>query len=602
MMNSKTKLFLAVIFMAIFSSVVIAQDFLPEPPTPWASRATQKTISIPKPAKPYTNQQLLDSMQFAGDMILRVQHIDGGWRLWNKDPLTDVTAEYLDPPANTIINPEWVGRPFAFDGTHQNQLGVNARALVLISTKVKNPPKDYIGDGTYGASLAMLYNKNLPLYYYFDPVTNQWMRSYYYSTDRVFMGEYTKYVGDATAKAAAIAEWAWTKDNVAYFKTPSALVQRFVEMRANASMIGRYGLGLILWDIGGYADGCEAVDDHAYAVSLLDLMTTEQNFVPPPADPYWNDTANGYSKNIFKNFLKRWDDGTPAKACGDDCAPAAVNDDSKYVEWMFVTAAGQLLQAFQNVDPAKYKTQIDALKSRLANDCQIVDPANPFFGAYSYRKLGWEGLDSQGNGYACMGMAKVGEVVAGQKSTEFLIKTQIPQDEPTTKCHPAFRGGWYDYDSLGNLKIYLEPNCEAVQGMWEISEAEQKPWVKITSNPPGNHQDDVPFAFAIFDLQSNPATVKVEYSLNNGVNWTLIPPLHLSGASTGLSTSPAGVNNSLSWLSYTGSGITDDVNAKLRVTARDDDSPEGWGVPDMTDIFSVKNATIPVELSVFSLE
>jgi len=101
----------------------------------------------------------------------------------------------------------------------------------LASNKVKNPPKDYIGDNTYGASLTKEYLMNLQLIYQFDPNTGTTTRSYFYSTDRIFMKEYIKFVSpaDAAAIAARIQfEWNWVKTNVSYFSSPQSLIQRFI--------------------------------------------------------------------------------------------------------------------------------------------------------------------------------------------------------------------------------------------------------------------------------------------------------------------------------------------------------------------------------------
>ncbi len=542
-MTSRKALIAALMFL-VCAAVVVAGDFLPEPNISWklnpAPISEKAGISVQTEA--YSEAQLLACLEMGGDQLMRWQHLYGGW-MWPEDWST------------TDTHP-----------TYTNQVGVVARALPLVDTKI--PSKDYIGDGSYpGARYSAEYLKNLPLSY--TP------KNYYYAPDRTFMVEISEISGIPDYKTAAIAEWAWAKANVPYFNTPYAMVDYFMTNRCS-SVFATWGYGLMTWDLAGYAAACEKVGDHAYAKAILDYLVTDTDYTNPPvgtSPAFWNDTARGYNKSLINNLIQRWDDNTPTSTSAEK-------------EKAFISGAGHMIWAMNVVDPSAYAPWINELKARIIAS-QDINPASPTYGAYLYEKIGIPGVGIQDQGYAMMGIRNIGELASGQKATDWAIKNQETAGLP--------KGMWLEPDG----STYQENNSEMLQGLWEISEAEEKPWVGISVNPPGNHEDWVPVSFNVFSLDNAPCTIKVEYSINGGVTWT--PTTSLSGATTGLASSQPGVEHTINWKSLPDIGFVD-VDCQIRITARKDSAPDGWGSPaGVTTIFTVKNSTVPVELSIFNL-
>jgi len=125
------------------------------------------------------------------------------------------------------------------------------------------------------------------------------------------------------------------------------------------------------------------------------------------------------------------------------------------------------------------------------------------------------------------------------------------------------------------------------------------PMVSITRQPPGGHVDDVRVDFALSFNGPCTATIMVEWSDDGGGSWH--GTTSFTGASSGLATSLAGTEHSITWNSLADTGNRDDT-FKLKITARDDTKAGQWGLfPGITGEFTVLNQTVPVEISVFEV-
>jgi len=540
----KVKSFLIVTLVLLCALSVVAGDFMPPPqPRGGAKAKAKKAPSVSLGA--YTEGQLLGALEMGGDQLLRWQHLDGGW-IWPGVPGDEFKTTDT--------------------ATSANQKGVVALALVLIDDSI--PAKDYIGDGSYPGAR-----------YTGEKFRERNPSDGMYAPDYTFMCELTEATAVQDYKTSATQVWNWKKANSPPYSTPFNFSDYFMTNRCAPNWVwsGGYGYGLCIWDIAGYAGAAEKMGDHVFAFSILDNWCTEQDWTNPPAQVYaqWNDTANGYNKCVMNNFLKRWDD--------NDATSTTLER-----EWFFIGAAGNMLWAMNEVDPVYFDSWIQAMKTRLINDCQTAG------GAYVYSKLG-EPIDVcvQDQGYAMMGMRNIGAVDSGRKSTEWAINNQETTGD--------YKGMWIEPWGLS----YQEGNSECLQGMFDVHEGDVNPWVVITVHPLGNHIDTVPVSFKVYDVQGDPATLWVEWSDNAGSDWQDCTTI--LGATTGLMTSPSGIEHSITWKSIddipigTLEGLTHDC--KLRIWARDDSKPGQWGSPaGVTNIFSVLNETIPVELSIFSVE
>mgnify|MGYP006284903361 CR=1 FL=1 len=534
-----------IVVLALFcATALVAQDFMPAPDI--SARAEGKT-AIKKAGAgaktgAYSQAELLDSLEMGCDALIRWQHTDGGW-LWTENFGSTSTA------------------------TSANQKGVVARALILIDQKI--PGNDYIGDGSYpGAAFTgekLMENVVLG-------------SDRFYGPDTTFMVELSDATGNMDYKTSATQEWNYKRNNVGAYSTAWTLTDYFITNRcSNGYFSSGWGYGLCIWDLAGYAAAAEKVGDHAYAQQIIDYLANESDFSNPPTitEAHWNDTANGYNKTVFHNFLKRWDDNTATSSTAEK-------------EWGFIVGAGHMMWAMNIVDPIRYYSWIEEFKTRIAA-AQETDTGNPNFGGYTYAKLGWDEVAVQDQGYAMMGMRNVGAVESGMKATEWAINNQ----ETTGDA----KGMW--------STVRHEPNSECLQGMWEVAEGEQKPWISITVHPQGNHVNQVPVSFKVYDIQSNSATIKVEWTRDGGATWNLTS--NVTGATTGLAASPSGVEHSIIWESYPeipeAPPAEAQANCKIRITARDNSLPGSWGSPaGVTSTFSVDNRSVPVELSIFSVE
>jgi hypothetical protein len=446
-----------------------------------------------------------------------------------------------------------------------------ARALALIDDKI--PAKDYIGDGSYpGARYTGEKLREKSLYY----ITTA-NKSYYYAPDRTFLVELTEETGIQDYKTSATQEWTWVKATVPAFATPFDLVDYFMTKRCSEGYFNSgYGYGLMVWDLAGYAAACEKVGDHSYANSILNYLVTNVSTYSNPPDGFpeshWNDTANGYNESVLNNMIQRYDDNDPTST-------------TKETEWIFLSAAGHMMWAMNIVDAVTYDSWIQALKTRVLA-AQDTD------GAFKYLNIGDPDIYIQDQGYAMMGIRNVGEQVSGRAATEWAINNQVTSG--------MYKGMWQE--PSGNS--YQENNSEMMQGMWDVHEGDVNPWVVITVHPPGNHVDTVPVSFKVYDMQGDPATLWFEYTDDGGSNWYNCTTI--LGAVTGVTTSPTGIEHSNTWKSIDDIPIGPGGNVydcKLRIWARDDSKPGEWGSPaGITNVFSVLNETIPVELSTFSVD
>jgi len=543
----RTKNLILVIVVLLCATAVIAQDFMP-PPNPRGGGAKEPTVKSKKTPeiKAYLEADLMDALEMGCDQLIRWQHTDGGW-IW----------------------PGSVGDEFKTTdtATSPNQKGVVARALVLIDSKF--PAKDYLGDGSYPG--ACFTGKKIQ-----EQAIS--LSTYFYAPDYTFMCELTDETGDPDYKTSATQVWTYKKTYNAVYSTPFSFSDYFMKNRCAPDWVWNngYGYGLCVWDVAGYAGAAEKMGDHAFAVGLLDNWTSEHDWTnpPPQAWAHWNDTANGYNKNVMHNFLKRWDDNTATSTTQER-------------EYFFIGAAGNMMWAMNIVDSSAYSYWINEMKTRLINDCQTSS------NAYKYEKFSDPDVCVQDQGYAMMGMRNVGEQESGRKSTEWAINNQ----ETTGN----YKGMWIEPWGLS----YQEGNSECLQGMWDIHEGDVRPWVQITAHPLGNHVDSVPVSFKVFDLQSDSATIKVEWTDDAGGNW--YPATLVNGSTSGLSTTPSGIEHSIVWMSASGNdipwGTPNGKACELRIFARDDASPGEWGSPaGKTNTFTVDNATVPVELSIFNIE
>ena len=537
---------LTLLIASLTLMTVYAGDFMPLP----EKRGGKQVIEYKKPQGKigaYSQVDLLNAFEMSGDQLLRWQHVpDGGWT-WPEDFSSTSTAT-----------------------PYSNQIGVVARALIMIDQKI--PAKDYVGDGSYpGAAYSGERLMLTPVYY-----NSESDRNNLYAPDRTHLAELSDYTGDMDYITSAVQEWTKVKDIRPGWDTGEGLAEYFAEKRAKSGYFTSsqmYGYGLSIWDLAGYAIAAEKLGDHQYAKAIIDTYTTEHDFPIPPGDPFWNDTANGYSKNCMANYLKRWDDST------------ATSDTAEKEGWFF-GSAGHMLWAMNLIDEVAFASWIDELKTRLVAE---QDPS----GAFIYTKYGETGVSIQDQGYAMMGLRHIGEINAGQMATDWAIANQ--------ETSGMYKGMWRETTG----ESYQENNSEMTQGMWEVAEGEDKPWVQVTVSPMGSHVNQVPFSFKIFDLGSNPATVMIEWTRDDGDTWNETD--RVTGPVTGLATSPSGVEHDLVWNSFPEIPASPpslaQADCQIRITARDDSNPTGWGFPQgLTAMFTVDNTTIPVELSIFNLE
>ncbi|HPB32191.1 MAG TPA: hypothetical protein PLB62_12100, partial [Candidatus Sumerlaeota bacterium] len=138
-------------------------------------------------------------------------------------------------------------------------------------------------------------------------------------------------------------------------------------------------------------------------------------------------------------------------------------------------------------------------------------------------------------------------------------------------------------DINGDLRHPLEPYMGCDEHYFG-----ERPWVAITNSPTGILTEDVLVSFRIFASDSPACTIKVEYTTDGGATW--VETTSLVGATTGLASSPAGVEHSITWKPIPDIGETD-ATCQLRITVRRDSTPDKWGtITGVTGEFSLRNA------------
>jgi len=524
-------------------------EFIDTPPKPALNPGQPiKSIDGKKPDDTkYTKAEFLQTLERGCDQLIRWQHTDGGWS-WPENFSTTDTA------------------------TAANQKGVIARALVLLDGII--PGKDYIGDGSYpGARFTGEILFAIP------------DSSGYYAPDMLMMCELSEKVGDLKYKQRAQNHWAWRKINRAGYATGQQFAEMIVEKRCYGMWGGAsvWGYSLCMWDLAGYVAAAEAMGDHTWAQQALDTILSTYAYPKAPGKiglPKY-DPAEPFPVCLPQRMIERWDDFDVATS------------GTKSVEASYVATLGNMLFAMNMVDSARYRYWIDLFTQKLT-ELQVNNLTSPHHGGWTLWKYGW-GSDAQDSGYAMMGLRNVGAAQTGQKATQWAINNQEKIGNWSglwryIALNPPYNKG----DS------YQEGNAEILQGLFEIQEAENKPWVTIVSDPVGGHENYVPLSFRTHDLDNQPVSIKVEWSENDGVTWT--ETSNIQGAVTGLASTPGGVVHDIIWVSVPDLGFLDKT-CKLRVTARRDTSPTGWGSPaGVTDYFTIINSTVPVELSVFEVK
>jgi hypothetical protein len=531
MRNFKVKGMICLLIVIMVSSFAFADFMTPEP--------MGSTISKSKAEKPskhsYTNTEMMDTMELGCDMLMRWQHFDGGW-MWPEDFSSTETVS-----------------------TSNNQRGIIAHPLLVLDEKF--PAKDYIGDGTWpgarytGEKLMDFTAANV------SGSITYWL----YAADIIMLGELTDITTEAKYKARALRNWNYRVTERAGYGSGTEMAEYFVEKRCTQSMIETYGYGLCLWDTAGYALAAEYVGEHVYARAAFDTLTSTHTY---PIGPGNYSPNTNITLNMVETFIQRWDVSTSASADID-------------TEDIFFSAAGNLINAMNEIDSARYASWITQLKDRIIA-CQDTVESSPNYGAFLYTKYGWT-TSAQNQGYAMMGLRNIGEVEAGQKATQWAIDNQTKTGQ-----------------SAGMWSQYQEPNGELLMGLWEIAEAEEKPWVMIYTTPVDGQVADIDVTFKTFDLDGDPVTVKVEWTIDGGVTWN--ETSHITGTYVGLSASAAGNEHTITWNSLSDIGFND-RNCKIKITARKDSASEGWGSPaGVTGVFYVPNQSVPVELSTFNIE
>jgi hypothetical protein len=177
------------------------------------------------------------------------------------------------------------------------------------------------------------------------------------------------------------------------------------------------------------------------------------------------------------------------------------------------------------------------------------------------------------------GTLKVAAWFEGSSSTDVSLSVYNPDGSPENSAVVAAGQDYYlrvsdaggvtvsDY----SLSVEIESNA--------------RPWVAIFG-PGGLQKGDLPIDYLLFDADSDPCAVLVEYSVDNGNTWLAATAGPGGDGTTGLSSSGAGTRHSFVWDTTADLGTTYTTGVRVRITPGD---PDEAGSPTISTRFPVDN-------------
>ena len=117
-------------------------------------------------------------------------------------------------------------------------------------------------------------------------------------------------------------------------------------------------------------------------------------------------------------------------------------------------------------------------------------------------------------------------------------------------------------------------------------------------NPVGVQSGDITIQYSLADPESDPASVKVEFSTDGGASFAPALPTPFSEGTTDLATNAGGMNHSFTWDSVTNTGFAVFTSVRIRILASDGSAAGQCEQPSETENFRLDNTLIVPRLYV----